>query len=339
MTVVTFGELMMRLSAPGHERFVQAAHFNVAPGGAEANVAVCAASLGAKARFVSKLPTNELGQWALNGLRAYGVDTAGIARGGPRIGIYYLEKGASQRPSKVVYDRAGSSFATATAADFNWSTLLEGADAFHFSGITPALSADLPAIVETALIEARRRGILTSCDLNYRRKLWTREQAGKVMSRLMPLVDLCIANEEDASDVFGIHTGSSDVDKGQLNAEDYRRTAEELQRRFGFSKVAITLRESLSADDNNWSGLLLDGADLHLSKRYRMHIVDRVGGGDSFSGGLIYALLDGQPPGRAIDFAVACSCLKHSIEGDFNPVSLEEVNSLLDGEASGRVQR
>ena len=288
---------------------------------------------------MSKLPANEIGQSAVNSLRRYGVDTSGIARGGDRIGIYYLEKGASQRPSKVIYDRAGSAFALSGKEDYDWDRLLDGATWFHFTGITPALGDNLAEVLLDVLPTMKKRGITVSCDLNYRKKLWTRDKAREVMTKLMPYVDVCISNEEDAFDVFGIKAGGTDVTKGSLDKEGYKSVAKQLADKFGFRYVAITLRTSLSANDNKWAGMLYDGKDYCLSKEYTMHIVDRVGGGDSFGGGLIYALGNGYDSRAAIEFAVAASCLKHSVEGDYNMVSVAEVTALAGGDASGRVQR
>ncbi|MGF6989445.1 2-dehydro-3-deoxygluconokinase [Lachnospiraceae bacterium PF1-21] len=337
--VVTFGELMLRLAPVGYTRFVQADSFGATYGGGEANVAVSLANYGLDARFVTKLPKHEIGQAAVNSLRRFGVDTSYITRGGDKVGIYFLEKGASQRPSKVIYDRAGSAIATAKADDFNWDEIFEGVSWFHFTGITPALGDDIAAICVEACKKAKEKGITISCDLNYRNKLWSKEKASQVMSELCQYVDVCIANEEDASDVFGIKAKDTDVTAGEVNHEGYKEVAKELMERFSFSHVAITLRESLSANDNNWSAMLYDGNDYFFSKKYAMRIVDRVGGGDSFGGGLITALLDEKTPAEVIEFAVAASCLKHSIEGDYNMVSKEEVLKLAGGDGSGRVQR
>lgn len=337
--VVTFGEIMLRLAPEGYYRFVQADTFGATYGGGEANVAVSLANFGLDAAFVTKLPTHEIGQSAVNSLRGFGVNTGMIVRGGERIGIYFLEKGASQRPSKVIYDRAGSAIVKAEADDFNWSNIFSGAGWFHFTGITPALGGNLPQICMEACQEAKNRGLTVSCDLNYRKNLWTREQAGNVMAGLMKYVDVCIANEEDAADVFGIHAGNTDVTGGKVSREGYKTVAAELTRRFGFSNVAITLRESISANDNNWAAMLYNGSDYYFSKKYSVHIVDRVGGGDSFGAGLIYALLEKMEPQKAIEFATAASCLKHSIEGDFNMMTVDEVNKLARGDGSGRVQR
>jgi 2-dehydro-3-deoxygluconokinase len=337
--VVTFGEIMLRLAPEGYYRFVQAGTLGAAFGGGEANVAVSLANFGLDARFITKLPKHEIGQAAVNKLREFGVDTSGIVRGGNRVGIYFLEKGASQRPSKVIYDRAHSAIAEAVPEDFDWKALLEGAAWFHFTGITPALGDAAALITQAACKEARARGITVSCDLNYRKNLWSRQKAGEVMGRLMEYVDVCIANEEDAADVFGIHADNSDVSGGKISREGYQGVAKALSERFGFKKTAITLRESLSASDNNWAAMLYEGGGFYFSKKYPVRIVDRVGGGDSFGAGLIYGTLKSLGPQETLEFAVAASCLKHSIEGDFNHVSVEEVQKLAGGDASGRVQR
>lgn len=337
--VITFGEIMLRLAPEGYYRFVQADKYGATYGGGEANVAVSLANYGFDAYFVSKLPKHEIGQAGVNALRRYGVNTSYIARGGDRVGIYFLEKGASQRPSKVIYDRAGSSIATASGEDFNWKEIFDGAEWFHFTGITPALNDQVAAICLEACRAAKEAGVTISCDLNYRNKLWSKEKAGQVMGELCQYVDVCIANEEDAADVFGIHAADTDVTAGEVNREGYKDVARQLAERFGFSKVAITLRESISANDNNWSAMLYDGTDYFFSKKYKMHIVDRVGGGDSFGGGLIAACLNGYDSQATIEFAVAASCLKHSIEGDMNLVTMDEVLKLAGGDGSGRVQR
>lgn len=337
--VVTFGEIMLRLAPQGYYRFVQAETLGATYGGGEANVAVSLANYGFDAKFVTKLPAHEIGQAAVNALRKYGVDTTYIARGGDRVGIYFLEKGASQRPSKVIYDRAGSSIAAAGPDDFDWNEIFNGAQWFHFTGITPALNDEVAAICLAACKAAKEAGVTISCDLNYRNKLWSKEKAGEVMGRLCEYVDVCIANEEDAADVFGIKSANTDVTTGTVNHEGYKEVAKQLAGRFGFSKVAITLRESLSANINNWSAMLFDGNEFYFSKKYQMQIVDRVGGGDSFGGGLICASLNGYDSRSIIEFAVAASCLKHSVEGDFNMVSIDEVLKLAGGDGSGRVQR
>ena len=337
--VVTFGEVMLRLAPEGYLRFVQADTLGATFGGGEANVAVSLCNFGYDAAFVTKLPKHEIGQAAVNSLRKFGVDTSKITRGGDRVGIYFLEKGASQRPSKVVYDRAYSAISEATVEDFDWNAIFEGVEWFHFTGITPALGDNVAAICLEACKAAKERNIKVSCDLNYRKKLWTREKAGQVMAELMPYVDVCIANEEDASDVFGIKAADTDVTSGQVNHEGYKDVARQLKDRFGFEYVAITLRSSISANDNDWAAMLYDGKECYFSRQYRMHIVDRVGGGDSFGAGLIYSMLEGKAPQDIIEFAVAASCLKHTIEGDYNMVSVSEVESLAGGNASGRVQR
>ena len=332
---------MMRLNPEGYLRFTQATKFEASYAGGEANVAVSLANYGMDASFVTKLPANPLGEAARNELRRFGVDTRDIVWGGPRLGVYFVEKGASQRASKVVYDRAGSSIALAKREDFDWAKIFKGADWFHFTGITPALGGENPEICMDALKYCHEHGITVSCDLNYRGKLWTKQKAGEVMARLVPYVDVLIANEADAADVFGIVGKGSDVESGKLNKEGYVSVAEQLVERFGVKKVAITLRTSLSAFDNLWAGMLYDAAEKKacFSTEYKVHIVDRVGGGDSFGGGLIYALGSGKPTQAAIDFAVAASCLKHSIEHDFNLVTVQEVEALAAGNGTGRVQR
>ena len=339
MKVITFGEIMMRLNPEGYRRFVQAERFEASYSGGEANVAVSLANYGIDAAFVSKVPAHEIGQCAVNALRRYGVDTSMMVRGGERLGLYFVEKGASQRASKVIYDRAGAAIALAQPSDFDWDKIFDGADWFHFTGITPALGGNLPQICLEACKAAKAKGLTVSCDLNYRKKLWTRDEARACMSELVKFVDVCISNEEDAKDVFGIEAENTDIDSGKLNHEGYISVARQLTEAFGFKKVAITLRSSISANDNDWAGMLYSDGEAHFSPSYRMHIVDRVGGGDSFGGGLIYALLTNYSDQDAINFAVAASCLKHSIEQDFNLVSVAEVTALAQGNASGRVQR
>ncbi len=339
MKVVTFGEVMLRLAPENYLRFVQSEKYEATFGGAEANVAVSLANYGVDCAFVTKLPAHEIGQAAVNSLRKFGVDTTKIVRGGDRVGIYYCEKGASQRPSKVIYDRAGSAIAAAKAEDFDWDKIFEGVNWFHFTGITPALSDETAKITLEACKKAKEKGITISCDLNFRKKLWSKEKAGKVMGEVCKYVDYCIANEEDAKDVFGIEADNTDINTGKLDRNGYISVAKKLTERFNFKGVAITLRESLSANDNNWSAMLYTNGEAVFSKKYAMHIVDRVGGGDSFGGGLIYSLLNGYDAQKTIEFAVAASCLKHSIEGDYNMVSVAEVEALAGGNASGRVQR
>ncbi|MBQ4436958.1 MAG: sugar kinase [Clostridia bacterium] len=338
--VITFGEIMMRLNPPGYLRFLQTETFDATYGGGEANVAVSLVNYGNEAAFVSKVPDHEIGQNAINALRRYGVDTSMVLRGGPRLGIYFCEKGASQRGSKVVYDRAGSSIALAKRDEFDWDKIFEGADWFHFTGITPALGGEMPEICLDACKAAHEKGLMVSCDLNYRGKLWSREKAGEVMGKLMPFVDVCIANEEDAKDVFGIAAENTDIEGGKLDREGYISVARQLTERFNFKAVAITLRGSISASQNNWSGMLYVNGQAYFAKNYLIQLVDRVGGGDSFGGGLIHALRkwpeDWQ---KAIEFAVAASCLKQATEYDFNLASEKEVLSLAGGSGSGRVQR
>ncbi len=337
--IITFGEIMMRLNPEGYRRFVQADRFEASYAGGEANVAVSLSQLGMDAAFVSKVPAHEIGQCAINALRRYGVDTRSVLRGGERLGVYFVEKGASQRASKVIYDRAGSAIARAAASEFDWDAIFSGADWFHWTGITPALGGELPEICLQACRAAKAHGLTVSCDLNFRKKLWTSEQANAVMSKLLPYVDVCIANEEDAKDVFGICAENTDVTAGKLDQAGYRSVAAQLCTRFGCGTVAITLRGSRSASDNDWSAMLYTGGEAFFSPTYHMHIVDRVGGGDSFGGALIYALLKDYAPQEAINYAVAASCLKHSIEQDFNLISDAEAASLAAGNTTGRVQR
>ncbi len=337
--VVTFGEIMLRLSPPGCQRFVQAGSFDAAFGGGEANVAVSLANFGLDAYFVTKVPSHEIGQCAVNALRRLGVRTDYVRRGGERLGVYFCEMGASQRPSKVIYDRAHSSIAQVQPGEFDWPRILDGAAWFHFTGITPAISDAAAAVTLEALRSAKALGVKVSADLNYRKKLWAPDKARRVMGELVSYVDVLMGNEEDAEKVFGIRASGSDVSRGELSPEGYFEVARELANRFGLGKVAITLRESISASDNVWSGILYDGQEFYVSRKYRIHIVDRVGGGDAFAGGLIYALLSGMSSRDALEFAAAASCLKHSIPGDCNLVDISEVQSLMAGEASGRVQR
>ena len=337
--VVTFGELMLRLAPNGYYRFFQNDQMQATFGGGEANVAVSLANFGLDSTYVTKLPKHAIGQAAVDSLRYFGVDPSKVVRGGERVGIYFLEKGASQRGSVCIYDRAYSAIAQAKPEDFDWDAIFEGADWFHFTGITPALGGNLVKICKQACIAAKAHGVKISCDLNYRGKLWTREEARDAMTELCKYVDVCISNEEDAKDVFGIEAEDTDIYGGKLNHEGYKSVAKQLKEKFGFEKVAITLRTSISANDNDWAGMLYDGEDCYFSKSYHLHIVDRVGGGDSFGGGLIYALLTGKSGQQAIEFAVAASALKHSVEGDYNRVCVSEVEKLAGGDGSGRVQR
>ena len=336
---VCFGEIMMRLNPVGFLRFIQADEFEVTYAGGEANAAVSLANYGLDSYYVTKVPDHEIGQAAINELRRYGVKTDLIKRGGERLGIYFLEKGAAQRASKVIYDRAHSAIAESKPGDFDWDYILNGAEWFHFTGITPALSDSCAALCLEAVQTAKKLGVRVSCDLNFRKKLWNTEKAGRVMGGMMEYVNLCIANEEDAADVFGIKAEGSDVEKGELSHEGYISVAKQLTDRFGFERVGITLRGSISASDNNWSGMLYTGSQAYFAPEYAVHIVDRVGGGDSFGGALIYSILEGYDSQKALNFAVAASCLAHSVEHDFNHMSKSEVEAIAKGNVSGRVQR
>ncbi|MCP4179406.1 MAG: sugar kinase [bacterium] len=337
--VVTMGEIMLRLSTPGCSRFVQSDCFDVCYGGGEANVAVSLANYGYDSHFVTKLPKHEIGQSAVNALRNFGVSTDYIVRGGDRVGIYFLETGASMRPSKVIYDRANSSIAEADAKDFDFDAVFKDTEWFHFTGITPAISKKGVELTEAALIAAKKHNVTVSVDLNFRKKLWTSEEAQKVMSKLMKYVDVCIGNEEDAEKVLGFKPEKTDVTSGTLELDGYKSIFKQMIDKFDFKYVISSLRESYSASDNGWSALIYDGKEFYHSKKYDIRIIDRVGGGDSFAGGLISGFLDGKNMKDALDFAVAASALKHTIPGDFNLVSKEEVEILVGGDASGRVQR
>lgn len=337
--IVTFGEIMMRLNPVGYTRFVRSNLMEISYAGGEANVAVSLANYGLDSSFVSKLPTNELGQSAINSMRQFGVDTSSVIRGEERLGLYFVEKGASQRSSKVVYDRKNSAFSQSSEKDFDWDVIFDDASWFHFTGITPALGGELPEICLKACEIARKKNITVSCDVNYRNKLWSKANAREIMSNLMNFVDVCIINEEDANDVFGISAKNSDVAKGTLNHKGYIEVAQEIVNRFGCKYVGITLRGSISASVNEWSGLLFDGEKAYFGPKFTIQLVDRVGGGDSFGGGLIYSLINKKPLQDAIDFAVSASCLKQTMEQDFNLVSVEEVERLVGGNTSGRVVR
>ena len=339
MKTVTFGEVMLRLTTPGFLRLNQAPALEMSFGGGEANVAVSLAQWGEEAAFVTRLPKNDIAETCVQRLRGLGVDTHDIIRGGERMGIYFLETGASQRASTVTYDRAHSAIAEIPPGELNWEKILTGADWFHFTGITPALSSGAAEATAEGAATAKKLGLTVSCDLNFRKKLWSSEKAGAVMSGLMKHVDICIANEEDAEKVFGIKAGATEVTHGKIDHSRYVDVAKQLTERFQFKGVAITLRESFSASHNGWSALYYTGGKEHFSRRYDVQIVDRVGGGDSFAAGLIHALGKKKTAQEAIEFAVAASCLKHTISGDFNLVSLSEVEALLGGDGSGRVQR
>lgn len=337
--IVTLGEIMLRLSTPGHSRFIQSDSFDVVYGGGEANVAVSCANYGHEAYFVTKLPKHEIGQAAVNALRRFGVHTDYITRGGDRIGIYYLESGSAMRPSKVIYDRAHSSIAEAEAVDFDFDTIMKGADWFHWSGIIPAISDKAAVLTRLACEAAKRHGVMVSVDLNFRKKLWSSEKAQSVMRPLMQYVDVCIGNEEDAELCLGFKP-EANVEAGQTDAEGYKGIFRQMAEEFGFKYVISTLRESYSASQNGWKGMIYDGKEFYVSRHYDIApIVDRVGGGDSFSGGIIHGLLTQKTQAEALEFAVAASALKHTIPGDFNMVSTTEVEALASGDASGRVQR
>ncbi len=339
--VVCFGELLLRLSPMGYERLLQSPALSATFGGSEANVAVSLAHFGLDSHFVTRLPANAVGDAGIRALRAEGVDTTHGVRGGNRVGIYYAERGASQRPSTVIYDRAGSSAGEVAAGMIEWGAALAGAAWFHVTGITPALGPSAAAATREAIDAARRAGATVSVDLNYRQTLWSREAAQQVMRPLLRGVDTLIANEEDIQAALGIDVPGSDVTQGQLSTAAYRDVAQRLCGEFGLLRVAVTLRESRSASDNGWSGLLWDasGDELHQSRHYDIQVVDRIGAGDSFAAGLIYALVTGRSPADALHFAVAASALKHTIPGDFNRVGVAEVDRLVGGDASGRVQR
>ena len=337
--IITLGEIMLRLSPVGNDRFIQSETLRVIPGGGEANVAVSLANYGHEAYFVSKLPKHEIGQMAVNALRRYGVDTSFVARGGDRVGLYYAETGASMRPSKVVYDRAHSAIAEAKPEDFDFDAIMEGAQWFHWSGITPAISDNAAELTRLACEAAKRHGVTVSVDLNFRKKLWTSEKAISVMRPSMKYVDVCIGNEEDAQLCLGFKPDADD-EGGQTDASGYHKIFEQMKQEFGFKYVVSTLRESFSATHNGWKALIYNGKEFYESRRYDiMPIIDRVGGGDSFSGGLIHGLLTKPTQGEALEFAVAASALKHTINGDFNLVTVDEVEALAAGNANGRVQR
>lgn len=339
MKFVGFGDLLISLEPMGYQRFLQADAMQVNYTGAEANVCVNLAQLGIQSFFVGKVPENDIGRCALANLCKYRVNVDHVAQGGERLGVIYTEKGAAQRPSRVIYDRMHSAFTESTLSDYPWDDIMQGASFFHFTGITAALSSEMPHILQAACDAAHRAGALVSCDLNYRKKLWTVDEARSVMQKLVRSVDLLLANEEDADKVLDIRAADSDVTKGKLSHDGYVHVAQEIERKYGIHQVGISLRESLSASDNRWSGMFFDSGRAYFSRTYDIHIVNRVGGGDSFSSGLIYACMNHFEPQKAVEFAVAASCLKHSIEKDFNLVTLDEIVHLMEGDGSGRVQR
>lgn len=339
--VVTMGEIMLRLSTPGYQKFIQADEFDACYGGGEANVAVSLANYGHDAEFITKVPANPIGECAVAALRKMNVETKHIARGGERLGIYFLETGASMRASNVVYDRAHSSISEAEPSDFDFDEIFEGADWFHFTGITPAVSDKAAELTEIALKAAKKKGITVSCDLNFRKKLWSSEKAQRVMSNLMQYVDVCIGNEEDAEKVLGFKPGNTDVTSGELELAGYEDIFRQMVEKYNFKYVISSLRESYSASDNGWSACIYDrdSKEFYHSRKYNVRIVDRVGGGDSFAGGVICGLLDGKDFKSALEFGVAASALKHTIPGDMNLVSRADVDNLVGGDGSGRVQR
>lgn len=340
MKVLSFGEILLRLASPGYTKLFQKDSLDATFCGGEANVAVSLANFGVQSEFLTVVPDNDVGHASLNALRYFGVDTSKTFFKNGRMGLYYLEKGASQRPSKVIYDRAFSSIALAEPADFDWDALFDGVNWFHWTGINPALSDNMVQICEQACKKAREKGITISCDLNFRKNLWSSETAQKVMSNLVRYVDICIANEEDADKVLGIKAPNNNVESGKLNKNGYEYVAKEICERFGCKKVAITLRESINASRNGWSGMICDTTGIaNYSTHYDIDIVDRVGGGDSFTGAMIYSLITGKDDKDAIEFAVAASCLKHSIEGDFNRMTVSDVENLIKNGGNGRVQR
>ena len=341
MKVVTFGEILLRLAAPGYTRLFQKDQFDLTFCGGEANVAVSLAILGMDSAYVTKLPDNDIGRAAANSMRYFGVDISNIIYGNGRMGLYYLEKGASQRPSKVIYDRLYSSFSISDLNDYNWNEIFDGADWFHWTGIDPALGGKIPQICENACKIARAKGLTVSCDLNYRKKLWSSDEAQKTMKPLMKYVDICICNEEDAYKVLGIKAPDTDIDRAELSKEGYIQTAKRINKEYGCRYIATTLRKSFSASINGWSAMLFDSKKMEscFSREYDIQIVDRVGGGDSFAAGLIYALGQGMNNKESIEFATAASCLKQTIEGDFNRITINEINSFLESGGSGRVQR
>lgn len=336
---VGFGELLLRLAPDGYLRFPQADRFNLNYTGAEGNMAVSLSNMGIPSAIITKLPDNEIGRCAKRMMDKYGVDTQFISWGGERLGVYYLERGASQRPSKIIYDRKHSSFSTASITDFDWDTIFQNAGWFHFTGITAGLSPQTLELCKLACQKAKEYNVPVSCDLNYRKALWTPEQAQEAMKPLMYYVDVLIANEEDSEKVLGIKADQSDITSGKLSVNGYEMLIEKLVSTYHFKKVAVTLRESISASINNWSALLWSSGNFYHSKKYTMQIVDRVGGGDSFASGLIYSYFNEFDDHTALEFAVGASCLKHSIEFDFNLVSPDEVFQLINGDGSGRVIR
>lgn len=341
MRIVSFGEILLRLAAPGYSKLFQKDSLDATFCGGEANVAVSLSIFGLDSAFVTKLPEGPIGQAAVNSMRYFGVDTHNINYGKGRMGLYYLEKGASQRPSKVIYDREHSAIALAKTMDFDWNEILDNADWFHWTGINPALSDNVAEICMDACKMAKSKGVMISCDLNYRKKLWTSEKAKKIMSQLMPFVDVCIGNEEDAEKVLGIKPECNDIENGNLNKAGYEYVAKEICEKFGCKYVAFTLRESYSASINGWSAMLYDSKEdkSYYSNKYDIQIVDRVGGGDSFTAGIIYGIVTDKTNQDIIEFATAASCLKQTIEGDYNRTTVDDIKNLLRSGGNGRVER
>jgi 2-dehydro-3-deoxygluconokinase len=338
--VVLFGELMMRLSTKRHERIVQAREFDVIYSGAEANLGVALVALGVDSYMVSSIPDNAVGEACLYYLRQFGMNLENIKKNGFRLGIYYVETGAAQRPSTFLYNRKGSSITELRPGDFDWDAIFEGKHLFHFTGITPALADSVAEITKEACIAAKKKGLTVSCDLNFRRKLWSPEKAREVMTDLMQYVDVLFTNEEEAETVFGIAARETDIKAGKISHTGYEDVAAQLYEKFNLKYVSISLRGSISATSNDWSGMLYDGNKYYTSRKYHIdYIVDRIGGGDAYSSGIIYGLLTGQDLQETVNFAAAASCLKHSIHGDFNLVSFGEILSLMGGDGSGRIQR
>lgn len=341
MKVLSFGEILLRLASPGYTKLFQKDSLDATFCGGEANVAVSLAILGQESSFITKVPNNDVGRAAINSMRYFGVNTSKVIYGGGRLGTYYLEKGASQRPSKVIYDRAYSSIALAEPEEFDWDVILDGVEWFHWTGINPALSKNVADICRQACVIAKKKGITVSCDLNYRGNLWSSAEAQETMTKLMPYVDVCVANEEDAEKVLGIKAAGTDVENGKLDRNGYKDVALQICDKYGCKYVAITLRQSYSASRNGWSGMLYDATkgETCFSKTYDIQVVDRVGGGDSFTAGLIYALSNGLENEYAINFAVAASCLKHTMEGDYNRSTVLDIEKLISSGGNGRVQR
>ena len=337
--MVGFGDFMLRLNPEGYLRFLQADRFLVNYTGAEANVCVSLAMMGMETDFVTRLPDNAIADAGIAELRKYGVGVGHIARGGERMGVFYAEKGASQRPSRIVYDRKYTAIAGCRYEDFDWNGIFAGASHFHMTGITPALSATMPEVCIAACRKAKELGLTVSCDLNYRKNLWTEAEAKACMTRLMPYIDVLVANEEDAEKVLGIKARNTDVTQGKLDRESYVDVAEQICQTYGTKMVAVTLRRSISASDNEWSAMIYTGGQAYFSRKYMIHLVDRVGGGDSFTAGMLYGLMNGYAPQETVEYAAAASCLKQSMEMDFNLSTRDEVLRLVEGDASGRVQR